>query len=62
LELLYSLLLIAACVVFFGWVRRKSKSGKSGFSITPFLVGGLIVLVFIVLFFVLTRFGMDHLK
>ncbi len=60
--ILYSLLMIAVCVLIIGWKRRKSKSGKPGIKINLFIVAGIIILVFIVLFFVFMRIGMDHSK
>jgi hypothetical protein len=60
MNILYSLLMIAACVLFIRFARRKSISGKSSFTITPFFIVWVIFLILAAMFFVLTRIGMDH--
>jgi arginine exporter protein ArgO len=59
---LYVFLIIGTCVLFVGWKSKKSKSGKRDFKIGGFLVAWVIFIVLSVLFYLLTRIAMNHLK
>jgi mono/diheme cytochrome c family protein len=62
MNILYSVLMIVACILFICFAQQKSKTGKSDFTIAPFFVAWLIFLIPAAFLFVFIRFGMDQIS